>query len=320
MWKLIKFIVSIIILVLILSYFFHIPLSFSRLNGAIESVRALVPEQIVSFFNLGGSSAKNNAGKSGSSPSPSPLGIIPSLQDITQKIFAPTPLRVESGESGALSRSGVISLTNSERKKVGVTALKENALLDIDAEKKMQDLFAKQYFEHISPTGVGPGDLAKSVGYDYILIGENLALGNFKDDQTLLAAWMASQGHRENILQSKYTEIGVSVGKALYQGQETWIAVQEFGLPATSCPEPQASLKSRIDAEKIQIASIEKSLTAKRAEIDATTDDSSYNKEVVEYNALVTDYDALVKATQADILDYNDVVNASNTCRQKASI
>ncbi len=315
MWKLIKFIFSVIILILVLSYFLRIPLSLSRFNQAVDNVRALIPESVLSLFNQGSTSSSKTA-----SPTPSPVGIISSIQNITEKVFAPTPLRIKAGEKGALTQSGVISLTNAERKKVGLAPLSENNLLDLDAGKKLQDLFAKQYFEHVSPSGIGPGELAKSVGYDYILIGENLALGNFKDDQSLLAAWMASPGHRENILQSKYKEIGVAVGKALYQGEETWIAVQTFGLPSSSCPEPSVTLKAKIDAEKSQVTSLEKDLMTKKAEVDAASDDTTYNERVVEYNSLVTKYDTTVKTTQADILNYNAQVGASNTCRQKASI
>ncbi|MDD5050669.1 MAG: CAP domain-containing protein [Candidatus Pacebacteria bacterium] len=275
-----------------------------------------MPEKVLTFLGQTGNKNTKNP-----SPSTSPLGIIPALQGLSEKIFAPSPLRIASNkETGNLTRSGVISLTNAERAKVSVPALKENSLLDIDAQKKMQDMFAKQYFEHVSPSGVGPGDLAKSVGYDYIIVGENLALGNFKDDATLLAAWMASEGHKENILQPKYKEIGVAVGKGLYEGQETWIAVQSFGLPATACPAPSITLKAKIESEDGEIASLEKTLIAKKAEIDASSDDSTYNKRVVEYNALVTEYDSLVETRQADAAVYNEGVRASNACRQKAAV
>jgi uncharacterized protein YkwD len=50
---------------------------------------------------------------------------------------------------------------------------------------------------------VGVGDLSKEVGYGYILIGENLALGNFKDEESWWKAWMDSPGHRANIFNNK---------------------------------------------------------------------------------------------------------------------
>ena len=63
-----------------------------------------------------------------------------------------------------------------------MSALKENEKLDQAALAKANDMFLKQYFEHVSPTGVGPGDLAQNYGYDYIIVGENLILGNFSSE------------------------------------------------------------------------------------------------------------------------------------------
>jgi len=122
---------------------------------------------------------------------------------------------------------------------------------------QLDDIFEKQYFAHISPEGLGPSDLAEKSGYEYIMIAENLALGNFKDDNTLVNAWMDSPGHRANILNNRYTEIGVAVGKGFFSesnennkeeiATEVWIAVQEFGLPLSSCPKPEESLLNTIE-------------------------------------------------------------------------
>jgi uncharacterized protein YkwD len=92
-------------------------------------------------------------------------------------------------------------------------------------------MFENQYFAHESPTGEKVSDLAKKFGYDFLLIGENLAMGNFSSDEDLVLAWMESPGHRENILNEKYQEIGVAVKKGIFEGKEVWIAVQHFGLP-----------------------------------------------------------------------------------------
>ena len=56
--------------------------------------------------------------------------------------------------------------------------------------------------------------MAKKAGYEYISVGENLAMGNFKNDGDLVEAWMNSPGHRANILSFKYKELGVAVIKA----------------------------------------------------------------------------------------------------------
>ena len=63
-----------------------------------------------------------------------------------------------------------------------------------------------------------------------------------------MTAWMNSPGHRANILNPHFQEIGVAVGKGMYEGHETWIAVQSFGMPLSACPASDANLKIKIDA------------------------------------------------------------------------
>ena len=68
-------------------------------------------------------------------------------------------------------------------------------------------------------------------------------MGNFKNDQDLVSAWLNSPGHRANILNTRFTEIGTAVLKGFYEGREVWMAVQEFGLPLSSCPNPDSKVK-----------------------------------------------------------------------------
>ena len=176
-------------------------------------------------------------------------------------------------------------------------------------------MFAKQYFAHVSPTGIGPGDLAKQVSYAYVIVGENLALGDFGSDEKLVDAWMNSPGHRANILNRYYQEIGVAVGKGIYEGRETWLAVQSFGMPLSACPSINAQIKMQIDSNNIQIANLRSQLDAKKAQIDSTpTSDPNYNTYVSEFNALVSEYNNIVVSNKALILTYNAEVQAYNNC------
>jgi uncharacterized protein YkwD len=136
----------------------------------------------------------------------------------TKNEFYSSPLRSnENNTTAQLDAEGVIALTNQERRNGGVGKLTANTKLTKAAEMKLKDMFDRQYFEHISPDGKGPSYLAQKAGYEYIVIGENLALGNFKNDAALVQAWMDSPGHRENILNYRYSEIGVAVGQGLVQ-------------------------------------------------------------------------------------------------------
>ena len=74
-------------------------------------------------------------------------------------------------------------------------------------------MFAKQYFAHVAPDGGKAELLAADFGYEYIIIGENIAMGQ-RTPQEVMTAWMNSPGHRGNILSTAFTEIGVGVAKS----------------------------------------------------------------------------------------------------------
>ena len=255
-------------------------------------------------------------------PVPANGTLVPTKVIAEKTVVAPGPLRAPTPttplptSTATLSMRGVIEHTNSARaQNGGLPALIENELLDRDAQMKLDDMFAKQYFEHVSPTGIGPADLAKTAGYAYVIVGENLALGDFESDQALVTAWMNSPGHRANILNAHYQEIGVAVGKGTYEGHETWMAVQSFGMPLSSCPATSPALKAQIDTNNIEIARLRTALDAKKVQIEATpTSDSNYNIFVGEFNVLVPEYNALVESNRATVASYNAGVQAFNAC------
>lgn len=171
-------------------------------------------------------------------------GILPLARDV----ITPPPLRGPERElSGTLTIDGVLTETNRHRAADSGDALALNATLNIAAKNKLDDMFTKQYFEHVSPNGTGPSDVVDAAGYEYIRVGENLALGNFASDAELVLAWMDSPGHRANILSKRFTEIGIAVGKGQFEGKQTWLAVQTFAAPASTCPSPDAALKQSLE-------------------------------------------------------------------------
>jgi hypothetical protein len=180
-------------------------------------------------------------------------------------------------------------------------------------------MFNKQYFEHVSPSGKGPGDLADRVRYEYIAIGENLALGNFKDDQALVEAWMNSPGHRANILNAKYAEIGVAVGKGNYEGKTVWMAVQEFGRPSSACPQVNLGLKDQIQSYKSELAGLENEVKQQKSALESLdpknkADYDYYNQKVGDYNNLVQIYNNKLDVLKSLIENYNSQVNTYNQC------
>lgn len=249
-------------------------------------------------------------------------------------------------KSENLDPEKIIYWTNKYRAENGLPTLTRNNLLDEAADIKVQDMFAKQYFDHVSPDGVAPADLVLSVGYNYRYTGENLAMGNFTDEKALVDAWMASPGHRENILNKNYSEIGVATGTNLILNYYTWLAVQEFASLAPNCSLPNQQLKitinnkraeyEKLSAEHQDLANqyttlIEESndLTKQGNEIFETTKDTSLAqsywdqakakqteaKQVLEETRnLETQMSALQAQINLDIVEYNSQVNNYNKC------
>ncbi|MCJ8006592.1 CAP domain-containing protein [Lederbergia wuyishanensis] len=102
----------------------------------------------------------------------------------------------------------VVDLTNQERAKNGLAPLKVDIELSKVAREKSRDMSANHYFDHTSPTYGSPFDMMKKFGITYRSAGENIAMGQ-QTPQEVVKAWMNSEGHRANILNSSYTHIGV---------------------------------------------------------------------------------------------------------------
>lgn len=315
----IKLIAIIIILVIGVSLIFPdkaIELR-NKFFEAVSGVFGLATSTVNGIHSIATSSLSNELGHL-----PDTAAIQSKKIEAAQKVTYGTPLRATKNQvpvaNVVLSDTGVINWTNQARIANSLPSLKVNSKLNAGAMIKIQDMFAKQYFEHISPSGVGPADIAKEDGYEYILIGENLAMGNFKNDQELLAAWMNSPGHRANILNPRFTEIGVAVQKGYYDSNEIWMAVQEFGLPLSSCPNPDANLKNQIESNESYLQGLQDELQRMKSDIANTpSDDLAYNDKVNAYNDRVASYNKLLETTRGLIETYNGEVNAFNLCLEE---
>lgn len=129
---------------------------------------------------------------------------------------APAPAATNSSSQSQSSVSAyeqkVVDLTNQERSKQGLPALKINTALSKMARDKSADMRDKGYFSHQSPTYGSPFDMMNAYGIKYSAAGENIAAGQ-PTPQAVVTAWMNSPGHRANILSKNYTEIGVGYVK-----------------------------------------------------------------------------------------------------------
>ncbi|MCK5061537.1 hypothetical protein KAR28_03215 [Candidatus Parcubacteria bacterium] len=125
----------------------------------------------------------------------------------------------------------IINITNKERIKEGLEPLTANQLLSKAAHDKAQAIMNSQKFGH-NIIGKKFSHWVKESEYQYSYIGENLAV-DFYTSEGIMKAWLKSPTHRKNILNEKFSEIGVAVLPGNLDGKETALVVQIFGQPLT---------------------------------------------------------------------------------------
>ncbi|MFA5763946.1 MAG: CAP domain-containing protein [archaeon] len=246
------------------------------------------------------------------------------IGDLTKNIYTPTTTLgsdiFPSQTGGELNSKQIISLTNTERKSnnASLVNLTENSLLDKLASLRAADMFSKTYFDHVSPSGDNISKMAQREGYSYATIGENIAKGNFGSSAGLVKAWMESTGHRANILNNKYTEIGVYASQGNFGGQTVWIAAQIFGKSLAGCKSPDADIKAKIEKYKVSAESLMTSIKGIQAEMKAigSSDVDAYNAKAAEYNTYAGLYNNLAGEIKKLTAEYNAQVAAFNSCIQ----
>ncbi len=124
-------------------------------------------------------------------------------------IYPGQVLNIPTTDSAVLDyEAEVVRLVNAERAKYGLSALKHNWELSRVARYKSQDMKDNRYFSHTSPVYGTPFQMMKNFGISYRTAGENIARGQ-ATPEAVVNAWMNSAGHRANILNASFTEIGV---------------------------------------------------------------------------------------------------------------
>ncbi|WP_072013801.1 CAP domain-containing protein [Myxosarcina sp. GI1] len=141
---------------------------------------------------------------------------------------------INSPDTGIISK--VLKLTNAERTKAGLKPLKLNSQLVDAAQNHSNDMAEDDFFSHRGIDGSSVGDRALDSGYKYSTVGENIAAGQ-RTAAEVVSGWMNSPGHRANILNPNYQEIGIGyeylandTGKVNYNHYWT----QVFGSPLNS--------------------------------------------------------------------------------------
>jgi hypothetical protein len=132
------------------------------------------------------------------------------------------------GTYSNISQDALLNATNQKRQEAGLPPLSLNGNLSQAAAGKASDMFTKDYWAHVSPDGTNPWAFIKGAGYNYIYAGENLARG-FTTPTDVINAWMASPSHRENMLSSKYNDVGFAIETGKLSGEDTVLVVEMLG-------------------------------------------------------------------------------------------
>ncbi|MEW2133917.1 CAP domain-containing protein [Streptomyces sp. NPDC005435] len=172
-------------------------------------VKSAAPKATPAAVKTAVESAAGTASPSAPRPAPKPVR--------TTAAATPAPA---APASGAVAQ--IVQLVNAERAKVGCSPLTVNAELNKAAQAHSDDMAAHQNMSHTGSDGSDPGTRITAAGYQWSAYGENVAYG-YATPAEVMAGWMASPGHRENILNCSYKEIGVG----LAQPGSYW--TQDFG-------------------------------------------------------------------------------------------
>ncbi|MFC5201589.1 MULTISPECIES: sigma-70 family RNA polymerase sigma factor [Streptomyces] len=159
----------------------------------------------------------------------------PSRTPSATKKSVPTPPRSAPPAKASASASKVaaapattvaqvVALVNKERATAGCGPLTEDAQLEKAAQAHSDDMAARNFFEHTNPDGADPGQRITAAGYRWSTYGENIAQGQ-QTPEAVMESWMNSPGHRANILNCAFKNIGVGVHKG--SGGPWW--TQDFG-------------------------------------------------------------------------------------------
>ncbi|KDN87271.1 CAP domain-containing protein [Kitasatospora cheerisanensis] len=139
---------------------------------------------------------------------------------------AASPTAAAAAKRSADLGQQVLDLVNVQRAQAGCPAMRSNAKLAAAAQEQSDDMAARSFFDHTNPDGDGPQQRIDAAGYEWSGWGENIARGQ-KDAAAVMNSWMNSPGHRANILNCKFTELGVGVHQG--SGGPWW--TQDFGTP-----------------------------------------------------------------------------------------
>ena len=124
---------------------------------------------------------------------------------------------------GDAMRQDALLRINQERSRAGLTALRPSPMLDQAAQRHACDNAAHNRMGHTGSDGSHFGERIRRAGYSYRRANENVAMG-FNDAPSVVAAWMRSPGHRQNVLDRGTHEMGLGLARGR-DGRLHWVMV-----------------------------------------------------------------------------------------------
>jgi hypothetical protein len=143
-----------------------------------------------------------------------------------------SPSRGTLAYATSMNVNGLLQSTNNHRANHGRVGLKIHQALNSAAQAKANDMITRNYWSHNTPDGQEPWFFVSAAGYKYEKAGENLAYGFLTSSDTV-AGWMNSSSHKQNMLDSAYTEVGFGFANSSNfngSGQQT-VVVAMYGKP-----------------------------------------------------------------------------------------
>lgn len=194
----------------------------------ISSLRAACVAMLLSAMTATGATAQSNPVllplvMTGRAAAPT---AVPTAAPTSAPVVSPTLAPAPGSPLGAQA-AAVLQITNDERAKAGCNPLKASALLTQASQAHTDWMAATKTMSHTGLNGSTMQSRVEATGYRWSSLGENVAMG-YSDAASVMKGWMGSSGHRANILNCKFTEIGI--GYALDSNKRPYWT-QDFGTP-----------------------------------------------------------------------------------------
>jgi uncharacterized protein YkwD len=161
----------------------------------------------------------------GASPTAGARGAAPGAAGSRAPKPPPPKAKPAVTDEDAAAEAEVVTLVNAERATAGCNPLTVDARLTTAARRHSQDMADRDYFDHTTPDGITFDARITAAGYPWRSAGENIAKGQ-RTPAAVMSSWMNSPGHRANILNCAFKDLGVGLAR---NGALTPIWTQDFG-------------------------------------------------------------------------------------------